>query len=816
MNGGKLLIAALQFLFCALSLDAMTAKEIIKKSDEMRRLRMKEGVLRCVEGREACDYIERAIKSRRKLGLSDKDVIALHRECLRLSRALNLDSGYFIRNYEAIMKLSPGYKGDEIFVWRYRPHYNALKEMSKFPLEEKDIKFGQTLASMGVKEKKTVHLKDFWNEKDVTEAFQKLIDDPEVTTIVLDRMPTPWYIKSVVFNHNVTGKRVLVKSGAKVLRVPEFRKCNIPKGGKSPGAMFTFKSCQNVIVESDAEKPEDTLVGFYESRAERLKYNKREGSSGFHVTHDMYRRPTRNIVIRNMRVADCECDGISISSSFVPPEEIFVENVILDSNFRQGTSPCSFYSLYFKNVVFRNTSGGSPGAGVDVEPWDSYLMTGFLYFFDCTFGYNAGGGLLYATTTNDPLMMYMKRCVFKPTSGPQIAFVSVPIGCFNVGSLPFNDIRIEDCRFDSNHGAITFSPCPIYNLTMKNCVFNDVRKTPGRRGGPAAFEVKLNRDLGKSDYPEGIRPRIRFENVRIKGFGDGAAFRIVDELGVLNVRDVFSGVVDWNGKKVDASKLSYKGPSVGMKRTSFMDAGKFKKPARVPGKDEVVDSPPIRLTTSGYWWFKSPVQSCYFWAEKGRKVSFDLSLRYDRSLKVPAEEKLYVRSALGRDVAVTDASIGERTVTYTAPDTGWHRFTPAPKAVEKTTFSCGYFYGVKNIKGAAFVWQADTYGDSFAKFALKDPSKPYTGYFEVPSGGKECRIKLSQGSLTLKDPRGRVVESVKSSDYKGHYIVKIKPLSKKAEVWSFTVSGSGQHALRFYEPLSGIWADSPDVLPRQK
>jgi hypothetical protein len=32
MNGGKLLIAALQFLFCALSLDAMTAKEIIKKS----------------------------------------------------------------------------------------------------------------------------------------------------------------------------------------------------------------------------------------------------------------------------------------------------------------------------------------------------------------------------------------------------------------------------------------------------------------------------------------------------------------------------------------------------------------------------------------------------------------------------------------------------------------------------------------------------------------------------------------------------------------------------------------------------------------
>jgi hypothetical protein len=810
----RLLPVALVCVCGALTASALSVKEIIRDSDARRERRAQKCEVKYIAAEEACNEFESVIKNRGKHGFSDKDVIALHRKCLDLSLKLHLDAERFIRHYDAIMKLSPGYKGDEIFRWRYRPHYDALKEMSKFPLEEKDIKFGQTLASMGVKEKKTVHLKDFWNEKDVTEAFQKLIDDPEVTTIVLDRMPTPWYIKSVVFNHKVTGKRVLVKSGAKVLRVPEFRKCNIPKGGKSPGAMFIFKSCQNVIVESDAEKPEDVHVGFYESRAERLRYNKREGSSGFHVTHDMYRRPTRNIVIRNIRVADCECDGISISTPFVPPEEIFVENVILDSNFRQGTSLCSYYSVYFKNVTFSNTYGGSPGAGVDIEPWDSYLMTGFVYFFDCVFSKNAGGALYHATTTSNPVMTYIKRCRFKPTVGSQIAFISMPIGYFTGGRAPYSDIRVEDCVFESDRRTFSFSPAPVYNTSFKNCEIRDVRKRTGSSGGPDVINIELSRDLGKSDYPELARPEIKFENVRVKGFKDGEFLRVVDQLGVLNIPNIFSGFVNWNGKKLDASKFSYKAPGAGAPKTEYVDLKLLKKPKSAPDRDIVIEKPPIKLTTSGFWWHKSPVQSCYFWAEKGRGISFELSLGYNSSLKVPAKEKLFIVAPSGRKTDVADATTGKHDITFTASETGWHRFTPAPEAVVKSLFSCAYSYSVKNIRGTRFAWQADTLSDSFAKFTMRDPEEEYTGYFEVPPGGKECRIKISSGSMAIKDPKGRIVDSVRTKDYKGHYIFRIRPLSKRAEIWSFTTSGRSQRALRFYAPLNGIWADTPESLPR--
>lgn len=810
----RLLITVFSASILVVAAEAATVREIIRESDEMRKAMAEKGVAKDIAGEKACAFISRAIKSRRKHGFSDKDVIALHCKCLDLAWKLYLEKDIFTRHYDAIMKLKPDYKGDEIFRWRFRPHYNALKEMGAFPLDEKDIRFGQTLESMGVKEKKTVHLKDHWNDTDVTEAFQKLVDDPQVTTIVLDKMPSPWYIRSVLFNRDVDGKRVLVKSGAKILRARDALKCNLAPGEKRPGAMFRFASCRNVIVESDAENPEDVLVGFFESRKERMARSKGEGASGFHVGHESFGPPTRNIVIRNMRIADCECDGISVSSPWSPPEEVFVENVILDSNFRQGCSPCSFYSLYFKNVVFKNTAGGVPGAGVDVEPWDTYLMTGFLYFFDCVFANNAGGALLHATTTYDPVMTYIKRCRFKPTVGSQIAFISMPIGYFTGGRAPYSDIRVEDCVFESDRRTFSFSPAPVYNTSFKNCEIRDVRKRTGSSGGPDVIDIGLSRDLGKSDYPELVRPEIKFENVRVKGFEDGEFLRVVDQLGVLNIPNIFSGFVNWNGKKIDASKFSYKAPGAGAPKTEYVDLKLLKKPKSAPDRDIVIEKPPIKLTTSGFWWHKSPVQSCYFWAEKGRGISFELSLRYNSSLKVPAKEKLFIVAPSGRKTDVADATIGKHNITFTASETGWHRFTPAPEAVVKSLFSCAYSYSVKNIRGTRFAWQADTLSDSFAKFTMRDPEEEYTGYFEVPPGGKECRIKISSGSMAIKDPNGRIVDSVRTKDYKGHYIFRIRPLSKRSEIWSFTTSGRSQRALRFYAPLNGIWADTPESLPR--
>lgn len=770
------------------------------------------GIAQC----KACDYLEKTISCAEKLQLKDDDIIKLYRDCLSRCWTSYLDKR-FEKYYEGLMKFKPDYRGDEVFRARQRVRYNAIQDAKRFPLDEKEINFGQTLSSMGIVEKKTVALKDHWNPTNVTAALQKLIDDPEVTTIVLDKMETPWYITTVTFDHKVTGKRLLLKSGCKVLRCPETLRHRVEDRG---GSMFEIKSAQNIIIESDAEKPEDVLIGYYESRDERLKWNKKEGRSGVAISHENYQRPTRNIVIRNLRIADCECDGISLGPLWDPCEEIFIEDVILDSNFRQGCSPCAYYSLYFKNVQFTNTRGGQPMAGCDVEPWDDYLSTVNLYFFDCTFANNGGGGLLLATTTHDPVLCLLKRCTFKPTYGSQISVIAMPISYFRLNGRPYSDIRIEDCTFESRGTTLSFNPCPVYNFTMKNCLIRDARSEAEKKRakkGPSPISISLSRDFGNPDYPSNVKPEVVFDNVTIEGFENSEPLTINDEIGMMNIKGVFRGKVNWNGKKVNLSKISYNGPDIHEPKTQLLPAAKLLKPVRVAAAGEMMPTSNAKLCFNGAWWLKCPRHSYYFWAEKGRDVSFDIDVVCPSYWKKFPTNTLYAVSAEGAEVKLADVSRGKTSVTYTAPDTGWHRITPGTYLDGNGTFNSGIEYYLDNFKGAFFAWQADAYSDCFAKFLLKDGKQPYTGYFEVPAGGRECRLRVSFGGFTLKDPAGNIIDSVTADDYRGRYVFTIKPSTDKAEIWSFTTpctpDGGFTRGLRFYAPLNGIWADSPNMLP---
>ena len=752
--------------------------------------------------------------------LDEKDSFALHLKCLGLAHETYRHEKV-VEHYEAIKAMKPDYKGDDVFRARYRAHYNAVQDAKKFPLDEKDINFGQTLKSMGVEEKKTVHLKDYWNPTNVTAAFQKLIDDPEVTTIVLDKTETPWYITSVKFLHNVTGKRVLIKKGATVLRCPFALRHCVDAKKDGPGAMFSFSSCQNVILESDGEDPKDTLIGYYKTGDERRKTTKREGSSGVSVSHEYGQRPTRNIVIRNLSISNCECDGIGLGPLWDPCEEIFVENVLLDSNYRQGCSPCAYYSLYFKNVTFSNTGGGEPMAGLDVEPWEDYLATCNLYLFDCTFKNNRGGGFLLATTTHEAVLVQAKRCKFLET-GPnaQVSVITLPVNYINRNACPLSDVRFEECLFESRGSTICFNPCPMYNMTLKDCVIRDVRTEAQKKWAkraPTPIKVNMSRDFGVTDLPEGCRPTYRFDNVRIEGFEGAEPLGVADEMGKMNVGHLFHGVVDWNGKPFDLGTVSYKGPDIDEPKTAFADLKALLPPAKKLAEDEAMPESNCKLIFGGAWWLKHPIHSYYFWAEKGRKVSFDFQLTHDYEwIKLPTA-MVHVVDASGKTNDLAVVTKGTTNLVYTAKTTGWHRFTPGLALDPKSTIGSGIYYYVTNVKGANFAWQADTTSDCFAKFTLKDSQQPYTAYFEVPAGGKECRIRANYGGFILKDPAGNVVDEIGSDDYLGRHVFTIRPSSDKAEIWSLTTpagaKGGYTRALRFYAPLSGIWADSPEALP---
>ncbi len=763
-------------------------------------------------GVEACEFLERAIAKAKKEDFTPHEIAKLWEAYTRAAWILFRDD-LFLKGYKNMMEASPSIATAEMTAARLTPHYRALQDAKSFPKKEKDIKFGQTLESMGVADTNVVHLKDFgWNPTNVTAAFQQLVDDRSVTTIVLDKMPTPWYIDSVKFGSKVNGKRVLFKSGVEVLRCPDRLRHVI---GSKSSAMFAIRGAKNLIIESDAEKPEDVHIGFYPNYEERAKVNKNEGASGFGVGgSDKSRTDTSiNIVLRNFRVADTEQDGLAVGALWRPPEEIYVENVILDSNYRQGTSPCSYYSLYFKNCQFINTRGGPPTAGVDVEPWDDYLCTAILYFFDCTFGNNADG-LLYATSTRDPILCHVKRCRFEPTRGAQINICARPTRYIRADRRPYSNFIIEDSVFETTGPSFMFEPCPIFDMTIRNCAIRDARSAEAKAAakvGPSPIRLGLSRDFGTPDLSRNVSPTIRFENVTIEGFEDSKPLSVSDEVGMLNVKGVFKGKVVWNGKKVDLSVCDYDAPDLHEPKTAFVDLKSLQPPKKTLAAGEAMPESNCELCFMGAWWLEYPRQSCYFWAEKGREVSFDFKVVYPKYYKTCPTNNVSVVSSSGQEVPVGAVTNGTQRVTYVAPETGWHRFSPG----SALRGSPQWF--VTNVKGAYFAWQADTESDCFAKFLLRDKTKPYTGYFEVPAGGKTCRLRVSFGGFELYNPAGELVDKVAKNGYVGRHYFEIKPSSDKAEIWSFTTpcteEGGYTRGLRFYQPLNGIWADSPETLP---
>ena len=718
---------------------------------------------------------------------------------------------HFEKGYAELVKANPKF-WSETFIARIQPHHRAIQDFKKFPLSEKEIGFGKTLADFGVADTNVVHLKDYWNPTNVTAAFQKLVNDKSVTTIVLDKMPQPWRVTTISID-NQHGKRILFKSGAELLSEK-----TLADSGKSLTLLCVNSSSTEIIIESDAERPEDVHIGTYHDFAERREKCKRYGGCGICTGCGKARvQANRNIVIRNLRIADCANDGIGVGGIWSPGENIYVERVIMDSNYRQGTSPGDYYSLYFKDCVFSNTRGNAPEAGVDVEPYDDYLCTASLYFFNCTFVNNNGGGLCYATSTRDPVMCYAKGCTFLPTGGSQINLLARPTRYIAANGKPLSKLVFEDCSFQTKGAAVELQPCPIFDMDFLNCTITDVR-TPAekarRKISPVA--ISLNRPFGKPDLPDELRPTVNFRDVKVRGFEGCDFFLFFDEIGMLNISDVFKGTVDWNGKPFDVASVRYQAPDVNEPRTKLADPATLLKPAKPVAADYAMPASAMTLSFRGAWWLKAPVYTYWFWAEKGREVSFDLELRYPRYYTTFPTNEVFAFAPSGARVRLGAATQGVTRLVCAAPETGWYRFTPG-STVDDSAIGSGIFYAVTNVKGARMAWQADTESDSFAKFVLCDKAKPYRGYFEVPAGGKECRLRLSFGPLELYDGAGNLRGKIGANDYRGRHTFTIKPSTDKAEIWSFVSPADPYETrgLRFYAPLNGLWADSPDDLPLQ-
>ena len=469
------------------------------------------------------------------------------------------------------------------------------------------ISFGKTLGDFGVEDVREVHAADYgFNISNSTAAIQKAIDSG-ATTVVLDAMPTPWYVDSVVPRSN---QRIVVKKGAKVLmdkRTP--KKCR--------GPLFSIKQVKNVIVEGEGA---ESFVGGYESYEERKANCTWYGQSAFRLDR------ATNVVIRALRVADSEEDGVFFGGDIRSPSvDTWLEDLDLDSHYRQACSICCADGVFCTNVVFRNTRGNEPSAGLDIEPAYPCSPNTRMYLFDCRFENNTGGGIVFATCSDYPISFYAKGCSFGPHENPVISVPARGEAYFPKQIHPNVKIVFEDCDIKSysNVPAIGFSTAPLFDCTFRRVTVRDVgamgRWHAKRVVSPIDFV--LNRDYGPDGVPDAMVNPILFDRVTVEGFGNLPLVSFTDELGKVSVRKVFRGSVLFNGAKVNVSKFGYDAPDLyepRLKRVSVRDL--------LPPSAEVgAHDSNCEMSWNGAWFQQLPAYTYFFHAEKGREVAFTLT-----------------------------------------------------------------------------------------------------------------------------------------------------------------------------------------------
>ena len=666
----------------------------------------------------------------------------------------------------------------------------------RFPLTAAEIGFGKKLANFGVKDTKTVFARSFgFDPSNSTAAIQKAIDSG-ATTVVIGATPTPWYVDSICPRSN---QRILIKRGAKVLM-----DAKTPKERRGP--LFSLKQVKNVIVEG--EGPE-SFVGGYASYEERKANCTGYGESAFKLDR------ATNVVIRSLRVADSENDGVSFGGDIRRPSvDTWLENLDLDSHCRQACSICCADGVFCTNVTFRNTRGNEPSAGIDVEPAYPCSPNTRMYLFGCRFENNNGGGIVFATCSEYPIRFFAKGCSFGPQEN---AVISVPAR--GEAYLPRRirpDVKIvfEDCDIEtySNVPAIGFSTAPLFDCTFRRVKIRDVGKMGRWKSKRVVSPVDfvLNRDYGPDGVPESMVNPVLFDKVTVEGFRGLPLLSFTDELGKVSVRKVFRGTVLFNGEKVNTAKFAYTAPDLyepRLKRVSVKDI----LPSISNSQSPISSHSNCEISWNGAWFQELPAYTYFFRAEQGREVSFTITypekIVYEDMKKKLSGQRLQIETPSGwRDAG--ELKTGANRISFTAPETGWFSFRPPCQDGE------GNRVPVTDVQGAALAWQSDTLGDSLGKFVLKDVKRDYRGYFEVPPN-VECRLRVTWGGIELYDADGKLVDKCVAGQYVGRHTFKFRAKGDKPEVWSFrTPPGGGTRVLKFYAPLNGIWADSPELLPR--
>lgn len=665
-----------------------------------------------------------------------------------------------------------------------------------FPVPEERIGFGRTLADFGVADVRTVHASDFgFDQTNATAAVQRAVDS-DATTVVLDRMDSPWRLDTIEMR---SGKRLLLAKGVKILCLAK---------GKP---LVRLRGTRNVIIEGAGS--ERTFL------AARASHAKSPAEERALVELD----GTASTVIRGLRIGGSSGDGIRIGVAITRPScDTWLENLELRGNAGRACAVCNARGVYARNVTFCGSAGDdSAGLSVDPDDIEKSVTTG-LCLFDCRLNGTAAG-LLFAANSREQIRFQAQRCVFgAPSDGSPIQ-LPARLGPYPVYRQPDARLHFEDCRVEtrSNVPAVWMEGAPVYNILFCRVKFVDERKwsanRPRVRGSPV--EVLLDRDFVDYENKE-IGPReavaskpVVFKEVAAEGFA-GPFVAIRDILGKQSVGRAFWGKVRFNDKFVDTVQYVYRAPEVKLPNQELVHAMDLL-PAPRGANDAPVGNCEVVSTAARFQ--RPPAYGYLFSAKKGEKVSFTVNYpagdgRADWTARLKGA-RLMLDTSCG-EVDLGKLAPGANRLAYCAAADGWCVFRPPCADVG------GGGVTVTDVSGAKLSYQCDTLSGAQARIVLRNPRKEYVGYFEVPPSMR-CVLCVTSGDVELRNANGKVVDVARAEEYGrelGRKTMQFQNKSPRPEVWSFRIppGQKGVCTIRFQKPLNGVWADDPRRLPMMR
>ncbi len=663
----------------------------------------------------------------------------------------------------------------------------AFESIASFPKKESEIRFPKSIADFGVKMTNgTVYVaKQFgFNEKDATENLQKALDSG-ASRVIVENTGKPWIIRMVYPRSNT---EIIFQKGVRFIAEREWFKSR-----KHRDSMFRIQDVKNVMIRGENENDHEVVVSGYRDFMDRARTCRNYGASAFEVNN------SENVAIMNLRAHDTGMDGICFGGLGLSNKDMYLKNLDLDSHFRQACSICAAHGAYFKNVRFRNTAGSEPAAGIDLEPAELNQSNWALYFFDCTFEGNMGGGLLFSTSSHEPIGVYAKRCTFEPQrKGDLIVFIRQGLYAKRNITVPGKAV-FEDCTFRgfSDVSPIFVEGLSLMNLEFKNCTVTDTGRlmTRGAKADASAFCFHLNNDVWSSwGIPDSNKKAtITFENFKVTGYTNAPAIQVRDDAGHYSVRNL-KGKIDFNGKTIDASAFNYRAPDFAFEELPQAVPTTLATPVAAANKDR--REHPFTFRYDGNWWHFPPDYTYLFYGKKGDSAEF--LLRYVGW--VPGDKTIRFTTPSGKTIERGEFKVGDNHVSVAFPETGWYSFHPPARHV------------LVNYRGVDLCYYAGTSKDRKIQI---DAPQGYTGYFEVPAGKtvtiKNHGVAFGTGVIEIRNAKGELVKTLAYDDRKGGTYAQCKSASGKAEVWSFTVLDKAN--FKFFAPATGVWADRPDAVP---